>query len=132
MYLGVTIHWKLHWTDRINIKSKANKQFYFVRRLGQFQIDKTLITLFYKFVIENILSICIPFGGGNSSKGERMKVDGIIKISETAQSMPLIWKNYTIKIHYVKGYQSQKTYLNKYKSNCIDGHNIMTKKQSDT
>ena len=37
-YLKVTIDEKLHWSDHINtIKSKANKRFYFVRKLGQFK-----------------------------------------------------------------------------------------------
>ena len=44
-------------TTSINtIKSKANKQLYFVRKLGQFKADRTLITPFYKSVIESILS----------------------------------------------------------------------------
>ena len=45
-------------------------------------VDRTLITLFNKSVIESILSFCITCWGGNSSKGDRIKVDRIIKISE--------------------------------------------------
>ena len=42
-YLGVTIDEKLHWSDHINnIKYKAKKRHYFVRKLGQFKVDKTL------------------------------------------------------------------------------------------
>ena len=82
-YLGITIDEKLHWSDHINnIKSKANKRLYFVRKLGQFKVDRTLITLFYKSVIESVLFFCITCWGGNSSKGHRIKVDRIIKISE--------------------------------------------------
>ena len=82
-YLEITIDEKLHWSDHINnIKSKANKRLYFVRKLGQFKVDRTLITLFYKSVIENVLSFCITCCGGNSSKGDRIKVERIIKISE--------------------------------------------------
>ena len=78
-YLRVTIDQKLHWSDHINsIKSKANKRLNFVRKLGQFKVDRTLITLFYKPVIESILSFCITCWGGNSSKGDRMKVDRIV------------------------------------------------------
>ena len=59
-YLGVTIDEKLHWSDHINsIKTKANKRLYFVRKLGHFKVDRKLITLFYKSVIESILSFCI-------------------------------------------------------------------------
>ena len=80
-YLEVTIDEKLYWSDHINnIKSRANS--IFVKKLGQFKVDKTLITLFYKSSIESILSFCITFCGGSSSKGNRKKVDRIIRISE--------------------------------------------------
>ena len=45
--------------DVTNIKSKAKKRLYFVRKLGQFKVDRILITLFYKTVIESVLSFCI-------------------------------------------------------------------------
>ena len=100
---------KLHWNDHINnIKSKANKRLYLVRKLGQFKVDRTLITLFYKSVIESVLSFCITCWGGNSSKGDRIKLDRIIKISENSQPMFLIWMNYTIKRPLIKLYPSQK------------------------
>ena len=45
-YLEVTIDEKLHWSDHINnIQSKANKRLYFVSKLGQFKVDRILITL---------------------------------------------------------------------------------------
>ena len=82
-YLGITIDEKLHWSDHINnIKSKANKRLYFVRKLGQFKVDRTLIALFYKSVIESVLSFCITCWGGNSSKEDLRKVDRIIKVFE--------------------------------------------------
>ena len=48
--------------------------------MGQFKV--TLITLFFKSITESIMSFCITCWGGNSSNGNRMKVDRIIKISE--------------------------------------------------
>ena len=94
-YLGVAIDEKLHRSDHINnIKSKASKRLYFVRKLDQFKEDRILITLFYKSVIESILSFCITCWGGNRSKGDRMKVDRIIKIwQKNSQPMTLIWTN---------------------------------------
>ena len=71
-YLGVTIDEKLHWSDQINFNPKQTD---FIRKLGQFKTDKTLITLFYKSVIESTLSFCITCWGDNSSLGDRMKVD---------------------------------------------------------
>ena len=95
-YLGVTTDEKLHLSDHINnIKSKANKRLNFVRNLGQFKVDRKLIALFYKSVIESVLSFCINCWGGNSSKGDRIKVDRIFK--KNSQTMSLIWMNCTIK-----------------------------------
>ena len=52
-YLGVTIDEKQHWSHHIdNIKSKANKRLYFVRKLGQFKVDRTLITLFSSLLLK--------------------------------------------------------------------------------
>ena len=51
-YLGVKVDEKLHWSDHINnIRSKANKRLYFVRKLGQFKVNRTLITLSYNSVL---------------------------------------------------------------------------------
>ena len=71
-YPEVTIDEKLRWSDNI-YKSKANKRLYFVRKLGQFNVDRTLISLFYQSVIESILSFCITCWGGNSWKGDPRK-----------------------------------------------------------
>ena len=68
--LGVTIDEKLHCSDHINnIKSKTNKRLYFVRKLGHFKVDKTLITLFYKSVIESILSFLYYLLGREQFEG---------------------------------------------------------------
>ena len=69
-------------TTKTIFSLKQKKQLYFFRKLGQFnfKVGKTLITMFYKSVIENIVSFCITCWGGNSSKGDRIKVDRIIKI----------------------------------------------------
>ena len=45
-------------------------------------VDKTLITLLYKSVIEKLLSLCATCLGENISKGDLIKVDRIIKISK--------------------------------------------------
>ena len=102
-YLRVTIDEELQWSHPINnIKSKEKKRLYIVRKLSKFKVDKTLITLFYKSVIESILSFCITCWGGNSLKGDCMKVDRIIGISEKFTTHVLIWTNCTIKRPQIK------------------------------
>ena len=72
--LGITIDEKLHWSDHINnIKSKENKRLYFVRKLGQFKVDRTLITLFYKFVIESVLPFLYYLLGREHFEGRPYK-----------------------------------------------------------
>ena len=79
-YFGVTIDENLHWSDHINdIKSKANKRLHFVRKLGHFKVDRIIMTLFYKSVIESVLTFCITCWGGNSSKGDCIKLDRIMR-----------------------------------------------------
>ena len=87
-YLGVTIDEELHWGDH---KKKKKKKKLSVKQTNDsilsgkwvgFKVDRTLISLFYKSVIESVLSFCITYWGGNSWKGDRIKVDMIIKISE--------------------------------------------------
>ena len=80
-YLGVTIDEKLHWSDHIN-NIKSNADSILSGKLGHFKVDRKFITLFYKTFIESVLSFCITCWGENSSKGDHIKVDGIITISE--------------------------------------------------
>ena len=62
----VQVSWSYHrWEDTLEqlqnqdyILEQTNRLF-FVRKLRQFKVDKTLITLFDKSVIESILSFCI-------------------------------------------------------------------------
>ena len=143
MYIQtITIDEKLHWCDHINnIKFKANKRLYFVRKMGQFKVDRKLITLFYKSVIESVLSFCITCWGGNSSKGGRIKVHRIIKISEKFTTyvphLDELYNKKTLdKIISISKDVKRPLYrfLNKSKSNRIDGysHIMTTKKQSVT
>ena len=63
------------------MKSKANIRLCFVRKLGQFKVDRTFITLFYKSCILSCLFVLLVGEGTVRRKG-RMKIDRIIEISE--------------------------------------------------
>ena len=81
-YLGVTIDNQLKWDEHASITfKKANKRVYFLRKLKQFQIDSTLIYLFYQSTIQSILSFCVTGWGGNVSETQKNKVDSLIKRS---------------------------------------------------
>ena len=81
-YLGVTIDDQLKWDKHAsNVFKKANKRLYFLRKLRQFKIDPTLISLFYQATIQSILTFCIIGWGGNTSQKNKNKINYLIKRS---------------------------------------------------
>ena len=79
-YLGIIVDDKLRWSNHIEYTlSKVNKRMYFLRKLKEFKIDKTLITLFYKAAIESMFSFCITVWGGNSYEKDNVKIEKTIK-----------------------------------------------------
>ena len=82
-YLGVTVDDKLKWSEHVNtIQQKINKRMYFLRKLSQFNIDKTICTLFYRATIESVLTFCISAWGGNCLAKDKRNLDKIIKRSK--------------------------------------------------
>ena len=52
-YLRVTIDEKLHWSDHINnIKFKASKQLYFLKKQGQFKVEKCSLPFSTSFLLK--------------------------------------------------------------------------------
>ena len=81
-YLGVTIDNKLSWDEHVsNTFKKANKRVYFLRKLKEFHVDQTLISLFYQATIQSILTFCIIGWGGNANRKHINKIDYLIKRS---------------------------------------------------
>ena len=79
-YLGTVIDHKLSWSPNINrIYSKCQQRLYFLRKLRQFNVDRTLINLFYKSVIESVICFCVVVYYGNSRVIDNNKVAKITK-----------------------------------------------------
>ena len=61
-YLGTVIDNKLSWADQCKtIYSKSQQRMYFLRKLKSFHVDRTILNLFYKSVIEsyrNVIQLC--------------------------------------------------------------------------
>ena len=51
---------------------------FFVRKLNSFDIDKTLISLFYQSVIQSLVSFCICIWGGNAIVKDIKNITSII------------------------------------------------------
>ena len=80
VYLGVTIDNQLSWdAHALSVISKMNKRMYFLRKLGTFHIDYTIMSLFYTSVIESILTFCIIGWGGNVTIKNKTVINRSIK-----------------------------------------------------
>ena len=55
-YLGVTIDDKLNWNAHAKtVLKKLNSRLYFLRKLNLFHVEKMLLSLFYKTMLESIM-----------------------------------------------------------------------------
>ena len=56
-YLGTTINDSLKWGDHCReLRKKGQQRLYFLRKLKSFHVDRTIMYLFYKAIIESILT----------------------------------------------------------------------------
>ena len=79
-YLGVIFDEKLTWHSHSQkVQKKMNQRLYFLRKLYFFNIDSTLLSLFYKSCLLSILSFCINAWGGNATKKDTMRIDRCLK-----------------------------------------------------
>ena len=60
---------------------KRLNRMYCLRKLNFFRFDVKKLALFYDFVIENVRRYCLLCWGGNASKGDRQRVERIVKES---------------------------------------------------
>ena len=79
-YLGCIIDNKLKGTSNVaRIAKKANQTLYFVRKLKKVRVNKEILSLFYKSIVESVLCYCMSSWYGNVSKNDRKKLKRVIK-----------------------------------------------------
>ena len=79
-YLGTIIDDKLNWVSNgKRIYAKAQQRLYFLRKLNDFHVDKVIMNLFYKSVVESVIAFCILAYHGNSNKREINNLSRIVK-----------------------------------------------------
>ena len=79
-YLGIMIDEKLNWHEQCAyVISRNNQRLYFIRKLSEFNIDKTIISLFYQSTMESIICFCLVAWGGNITISDENKINSIIK-----------------------------------------------------
>ena len=79
-YLGLTIDSKLNWHAHVDLLcKKINQRLYFLRKLNSFNVNKTIMNLFYNATIESIICFGITCWGGSALGKDKAKIDSLIK-----------------------------------------------------
>ena len=79
-YIGITVSNNLSWSEHIsNIFTKLNQRMYFLRKLKSFQVDNTILQLFYSSALQSIFTFCLICWGGNTKICDKDKIEKIIK-----------------------------------------------------
>ena len=82
-YLGVFIDDKLSFSDNIqHLYVKCIQRVRFLRELVSVRIDQTILTLFYRSIIESVMSYCIVSWYGSSTKKDQKKLCKILRIAK--------------------------------------------------
>ena len=86
-YLGVTINDKLSWSDHCqSLSKKTHQRLFCLRKLKTFQIEKTIMNLFYSATVSSIITFAMTCWYGNATKLNRCRIDRLIKnASRTVQ-----------------------------------------------
>jgi hypothetical protein len=81
-YLGTVIDNRLVFTENVNlIYKKANSRLYHLRKLHSLHTDTKIIELFYRSMLESVISFGIAVWYGNCSVASRKKLFRVIKSS---------------------------------------------------
>ena len=82
-YLGIVLNNKLTWGDHVDfIVKKLNSRMYCLRKLNSFHITPEILNVFYSSTIVSVWRYSLVCWGGNVSKSEKRRIDGIIRKAE--------------------------------------------------
>ena len=78
-YLGVTLDSQLKWTENtISVQKKAAQRLYFLRKLKSFRVEKTILELFYKSIVQSTITYCLSCTIGNLSAENKKLINKMI------------------------------------------------------
>ena len=90
-YLGTVIDDKLNWNENSKVLyGKANQRLFFLRKLRKFNVDRNILTLFYRSVVQSILTFCIICNFGSLSQSNKGKFERIRKMAQRTIGVTLI------------------------------------------
>ena len=79
-YLGTVIDRQLNWSSNIRrIVSKTQQRLYFLRKLKDFDIDRTIMYFFYMSVIQSVFTFCLRVFIGNARKTDLARIQRITR-----------------------------------------------------
>lgn len=82
-YLGTDIRGDLRWSENVARQvKKANKRMYFLRKLKQFDVNKTILRLFYASVIESVVIFAIIVWFRGASFSDKRYLNRVRKTAE--------------------------------------------------
>ena len=82
-YLGTLIDDKLRFNkNTIAVHSRANQQMFFLRKLKKFNVDRTILHLFYQSIIQSVLLFNLICFYGNLTQADKTKLDRPRKIAQ--------------------------------------------------
>ena len=64
------------------VYKKANQRLYFIRKLKNVHVDTVIMTMFYRSIVESVLSFCISCWYGNATLSDRKKLNKIVKCAQ--------------------------------------------------
>ena len=80
--LGIMLNNDLSWSNNTDyIISRLNSLLYCLRKLKNFNVNISILKLFYQLVIKSVFTYCCVCWGGNITKRDINKITGIIKKS---------------------------------------------------
>ena len=81
-YLGTIIDSQLTWVDQTKeVATKSNQRMYFLRKLLSFNVDRTIMTMFYKSVIESVITFGSCVWYNNARQVDKGKLRRIVKLA---------------------------------------------------
>ena len=83
-YLGTIIDCKLNFESNVNsIYKKANSRMFFVRKLHRLHVNKKIVELFYRSIVEATITFGIAVWYGNCSQVSKNKICKVIKYAKS-------------------------------------------------
>lgn len=101
-YLDIHISEDLTWTlNTTHLVRKAQQQLYFLRRLRKFCMSPKILSNFYSYIVESVLTSCINMRYDNTNAVDRKCLQRVVKTAEkiTRTRLPSLQSIYHFRVH---------------------------------